>query len=1111
MTDVGYKPFPLIFSSKGLLSRYAIDRAPTPDSFWFNHANAELSRQENAINSKVGRHAITQNGTNNLALADTNIHTLGRLKGLLGATYRYAGAGANLYRRTGDTDGGYATINGSVLSGKRFSIATYRPNLSSYPYAFFADASAMLKDNGTLAAAQQMGIFPPLIPPTASLEAFAEVLIDDFESVIGSYTLSGFSSSSILSRINTTLGTAVTGGQISTVTPAAMTNILPGCALVVDSGGPQEVVYVISVTKTTFTAFFANSHTGTAAVVSNAVQGGINANSTATITRSFATSLNTIAGQPASDSDIINLFLKISDPSQISEIRLLFDVGDGSFTQNYYWKSIVPSSIQDSVQNSGGGQKISRQAITDLVFSRAGGQIDNRGPLATGPGLLGDILPPDVPGNIPPKLRGAPLSPGQQIWSRIQVKRGEFVNVGLAGQPGFDWSAVNAWRISFVTIGSVSVAADDLYLYGGSGPDVFGGVPYDYRITFYNANTGGESNPSQEFVSTSFVSPSRQPVFISWTASSDSQVTHVRIYRRGGTLPTNWLLVGQVAVGTTTFTDVLPDENIASSSILALDNDVPVTSTLPVSALTTLSAPATAGSTQTLGVASTTNLFPNQVLIVDPNTTTEEIVYIQSVGVGTITAFFQFAHSSGATITATTKPGQGLNLMTIAFDKAWFAGDPNNPHYLYYSKQQNPESVPPQNFVEVGNPSDPIMAMMEFAGQLFVFTMKTIYQMIGANIGGVVPLPFKTSVKHGLFANFAWTEVEGEIWYLSYDGVYAFNGAESVYRSEPIQWLFTGQNLGPVSPMDTTNHIGDTLMKFFNNEVFVSYIGMDANRHRVSYHLIYKRWRNDDDPVNSLYVEEDTAKLLYGDTTGMIYQDRTGFFNDAGFSGGVQQVSSFTFNLQTFCLDQGLPKNPKVYQEFTIDIDTQGQTVNVFLLFDYGATSVSLGTVNTAGRQQVDFSIQGGQGQLSRNVAIKLTAVVNTAITSPITVYEAHFKALVEAELRKTFDTYFLKFGYDSWKILKQCWVEFEAQDAAGITFSVYLDGSTSPAFSFTLPQTSIRTTKRIRFPANKAKTWRFVGTSSSDFQIYDESSLEWKPVTTSKGYQKERFQASQG
>lgn len=72
-------------------------------------------------------------------------------------------------------------------------------------------------------------------------------------------------------NINTTLGTTISAGNagsVQTVTPASMAGIIAGLRLAVDTGSVYELVDVLSVTSTTFTAFFRFAHANSAAVTS---------------------------------------------------------------------------------------------------------------------------------------------------------------------------------------------------------------------------------------------------------------------------------------------------------------------------------------------------------------------------------------------------------------------------------------------------------------------------------------------------------------------------------------------------------------------------------------------------------------------------------------------------------------------------------------------------------------------------------------------------------------------------------------------------------------------------------------------------------------------------
>lgn len=64
--------------------------------------------------------------------------------------------------------------------------------------------------------------------------------------------------------VSTTATTTVSSAGSTTITPASMTNIVPGITLNISHGtGTAEDVVVTSVTATTFTAVFANTHSGT--------------------------------------------------------------------------------------------------------------------------------------------------------------------------------------------------------------------------------------------------------------------------------------------------------------------------------------------------------------------------------------------------------------------------------------------------------------------------------------------------------------------------------------------------------------------------------------------------------------------------------------------------------------------------------------------------------------------------------------------------------------------------------------------------------------------------------------------------------------------------------
>jgi hypothetical protein len=371
-----------------------------------------------------------------------------------------------------------------------------------------------------------------------------------------------------------------------------------------------------------------------------------------------------------------------------------------------------------------------------------------------------------------------------------------------------------------------------------------------------------------------------------------------------------------------------------------------------------------------------------------------------------------------------------------------------------------------------------------------------------------------TGTIHGLFANFGWAAAEGELVYKSVDGAYAFSGS-SMLLSEIIDWIMTGQQdtgvSSVVSPIATGSG-SSVRAAFCGNEVFFSYLGADSAYHRVIYHTVYRRWRNDDVAATAMLYESDTGTLVVGEASGGIYIDRQQVdYDDGGWSGGVETHAPITINLQTQLLDFGNIKAEKVFTELTLDVDTGNQNLTVNLFYDSLASAGDTFTVKTNGRQQVQLNINNGLGWRARRLSVQITG----GVTAVVTLYQMDIRIALEAENRQSWDTYQMPLAGGEYAIIKQGYFVYEAPNGP-ISVNVLLEGSDSAAFSFILPQTAAtsdattntlsRSSVKVRFPAWKAKIWRLVGTCSGDFKLLADSFLETKPITGEKGYGRHRL-----
>lgn len=180
----------------------------------------------------------------------------------------------------------------------------------------------------------------------------------------------------------------------------------------------------------------------------------------------------------------------------------------------------------------------------------------------------------------------APQGPaGNDAWTELGVlgvplRRGDFQRVGALEDR--DWSTITG-MIIFVRVGEkagpVSVRLDDLYMYGGSGPDTAepGAQQLDYRYTHYDPRTGDETNGSPEQDAAVRLDALRRAVLVAPVAYGDAAIRQ-RFYRRGGSLTADWYYLGTNDADGASFQDRLTDAALSASATLELDNDQFLTS-----------------------------------------------------------------------------------------------------------------------------------------------------------------------------------------------------------------------------------------------------------------------------------------------------------------------------------------------------------------------------------------------------------------------------------------------------------------------------------------------------------------------------------------------------
>jgi hypothetical protein len=538
------------------------------------------------------------------------------------------------------------------------------------------------------------------------------------------------------------------------------------------------------------------------------------------------------------------------------------------------------------------------------------------------------------------------------------------------------WLALNGhtagdqWLIS-ITGSGVSFAG---LLDGGAANSPGNAEAYSYCFAYVNAVTNAAGNPSQYMLDSSAVTNGAPvqvhlgKVTVTVWGTADPQITLINIYRIGGILYDAYRLVGSVAnpgvtagvPNSTTFVDNTSDADLEPAALLETDNDPPVPSTLTTPYKTTLyGAPASTGfQTVTLVAAVAAGIGPGCLLYFTAQNNQETTEIVAVTGPATVKVYLQLAHLTGETVECDTIVNAPGNLCAAAFDSTWVAGVPGSPQLLAKSKTGYPESFPVADAsgnvlqINVGSPANPIMAITPFRSSMVCLNLEKIYEI--PVLSGVMYGPNEMA-NIGLVAKGAWCFSPTVLYFLSYDGIYAWAGGNAQKISEPIDGTFNGKTLNGIAPLDRTLY-GYCSMTYLDNEVRLYFTDTNGARQVLRYQTIYNRWL----PAQSAYAV--TAAESEPDVGQMIVAVTTGTANTRGFSLSDQGTSddypaadtTGTTGAAIACSVKtgwmGSPDMDQLFQGLLLDCEP-GAQITVSASYNYNTAVVDTMTVPlTAGR-----------------------------------------------------------------------------------------------------------------------------------------------------------------
>jgi hypothetical protein len=831
----------------------------------------------------------------------------------------------------------------------------------------------------------------------------------------------------------------------------------------------------------------------------------------ATISSSIDASFDGVADTGYDTADVVHLSVFIADVSQLADLRLRVFVNSSAV--DYYEKSILPSSLQAQVSTS-------QTADTALVTRTD--QVSR--------GIVGefDILNETSNQAKAEELNLIASTAGN--WSEITISKNLFLQVGKAGTGAYTWKNITGFQVYYVPAGagSTTIAIGSLYIAGGFGPNGFSIsqtvplLPYDYLVTYRNPSTNQESSPCAPMIPENVVYPRRQSVVLTISGTDDPQIPtttnspSIAIYRRGGSFSDGlYRLIGYatnpgatrtgdiLTPSTVQFYDNQSDASITSANLIEFDNDPPVVASLPIPL--TLAWTGYASGTGAAGFTSAINyawlsgpitsppddvsqvLKPGNRITVAIGTKSEEQAVVEGATNGSIYIFLQYDHTTGGPnppvngavfVSADSVSGSPGNLACEAYDSIFVAGNAYNPQTLFQSKVGLPESFPVVELdtgiakqIDIGGPSNPIMGVCEFNGQIVTLNLSSLYVV---NVfGGQMQAPQQTAAQRGCVGTYAWCKADNEIWYMSYDGIYSWSGGQSYKRSQELDPLFKGQTIGNYAPvkLDLISGFSYTgaqvaTFSFYKNQVMITYIDTNLQYNRMVYDTIFKRWRievigeaiSGTLAVTGQYVEEDTGRLLIsktvtsGGTTAYLYLDdigtTDGWVNHSSGTSSDGKVISFAVSGNAFT--GGEPSLQKQFSEFMIEVNNDSGTIAGAVYYDFSSTQDGTDAPSynmpgsPLGRRRIPFSLQLGFSKEAYSMLTRFSGTSGTgATTTPITFYSTTYNFLPLEQQQSAIAYDWDDLGHPADKRLYEISLEYDVSTVGGGTVTLNMDTMT--------------------------------------------------------------------
>lgn len=435
-------------------------------------------------------------------------------------------------------------------------------------------------------------------------------------------------------------------------------------------------------------------------------------------------------------------------------------------------------------------------------------------------------------------------------------------------QEVFAFNGTDRKRISGSTVSEWGIAApaDAPTFVTGQGDTLTG--EYNAKYTYVRkvgSVVVAESNPSPEGISKVIASGS---LSVSLTQPTDSQVTHIRLYRTvaGGAL---YLYDQEVPIGLYTY-GYTYDWEATDAYFDGTGWNFTVTDPVRL----------------------TENTYSWEERSIDLSTTVSHGTYTEPFG--TIDSVQDDSELGDEVSTDHDRPPLGSFIFGPAYDGTCFILYSN---LLYYCKPKQPEYWPATYYIEVSTPQFPLKTGVFHNGQPYVCSANEIYYIQGTGNGTFFPLPMKA--KTGAQSIQGAVSVDGKgIFHTGPDGIYLFgSGADTKITEDSFEPIFRGEDtngIPGVADMSTSWLFGSGNYIYFGYRSSgyrypTNILVTNLNTNRTSYYNY-----NDGNAVEirAIRADETNKRIVIGDNLGYVRViESTSYTDDSG--------AAISFDLQS--------------------------------------------------------------------------------------------------------------------------------------------------------------------------------------------------------------------